>query len=658
MKINFKKYISSIPSFFSRRKNYSALFAANSDNISFDGKTQYDFLKYNEISLYVNKAIEKRAEKVSEVQFVLKKGDKVIDRHPLVDLLNKPNQFHTGKQFWKAYQKHMDITGNAFIYLEKSTELFDPMKVKAMHLLRPDLVTVQFDTTGNIITGYEYKRAGGATTIYKPEDILYSFEPDPMNLLKGVSLLKAGVRAIETEVQLAEYQAKILKNGGKVDGVFKFKAANLTKVQMEEIKKSYKDQREELGEYDNNLFLGGDTDYVQLGLKPEELSYLASKGVTLDDISILTSVPKSILAVSSQETYANADASISIFLRETIKPLITSLVTMLDWRFIPAEFDLDFIDPTPEDVDRKIKLVEAAHSTNSVTINEKRKVLGFEPYKNPEADQILVPFNLSPLGSGDEGTSGAKKKSVSDFSHPLRDDYFRKKYGDVMVKRMDKRETKLISEVIKYFEGQSDRIVGHLTETRSFRKKSVIDDAFNHQLEIQIAKGMILPILQNILEDAGKDAFNLLDSDYSFHLSSDIGTWLDNRAKLFAEEINATTFDKLKNQFQESLNSDDSRQDLIKRIKDTYDGFTAGRAKTIARTEVHGATTKGTFEGYKQAGAPIKIWVTAGDADVRSSHAYLDGEERPINMPFSNGLDFPGDPKGRAGETINCRCVI
>jgi len=35
----------------------------------------------------------------------------------------------------------------------------------------------------------------------------------------------------------------------------------------------------------------------------------------------------------------------------------------------------------------------------------------------------------------------------------------------------------------------------------------------------------------------------------------------------------------------------------------------------------------------------------------------MDGETRPFNEPYSNGLMYPGDPGGSAEEVINCRCV-
>jgi uncharacterized protein with gpF-like domain len=60
-------------------------------------------------------------------------------------------------------------------------------------------------------------------------------------------------------------------------------------------------------------------------------------------------------------------------------------------------------------------------------------------------------------------------------------------------------------------------------------------------------------------------------------------------------------------------------------------------------------------------GARSKKWVTKHDDKVRKTHAAADGQTVPLNAPFVVGgqlLMFPGDPRGSAGETINCRCVL
>jgi hypothetical protein len=63
------------------------------------------------------------------------------------------------------------------------------------------------------------------------------------------------------------------------------------------------------------------------------------------------------------------------------------------------------------------------------------------------------------------------------------------------------------------------------------------------------------------------------------------------------------------------------------------------------------------------AGIPIKTfkeWVAILDRRTREAHVRADGQRVPVNEPFQVGgelLQFPRDPRGSAGNVINCRCV-
>jgi hypothetical protein len=95
------------------------------------------------------------------------------------------------------------------------------------------------------------------------------------------------------------------------------------------------------------------------------------------------------------------------------------------------------------------------------------------------------------------------------------------------------------------------------------------------------------------------------------------------------------------------------------------------RAETIARTESINALRAGQDEAIRQAVETgelerefaTKVWDASGDARTRPTHAAADGQEMPIDQPFTVGgyqLMRPGDSSlgAPAGETIQCRCVV
>lgn len=85
-------------------------------------------------------------------------------------------------------------------------------------------------------------------------------------------------------------------------------------------------------------------------------------------------------------------------------------------------------------------------------------------------------------------------------------------------------------------------------------------------------------------------------------------------------------------------------------------------AVRIARTEGHRVQVQSSMDACykaKEKGCDVvKQWDSTLDARTRDSHAKVDGEIRELDEKFSNGLRFPGDPHGQAGEVINCRCAL
>jgi uncharacterized protein with gpF-like domain len=103
-----------------------------------------------------------------------------------------------------------------------------------------------------------------------------------------------------------------------------------------------------------------------------------------------------------------------------------------------------------------------------------------------------------------------------------------------------------------------------------------------------------------------------------------------------------------------------SYHDIARNI-DNVSKTTYYNAVRIARTEGHRIQQTSSRDAQQQAkskGADVvKQWDSTLDGKTRDSHRRVDGEIRELDEKFSNGLDFPGDPNGKAKEVINCRCV-
>lgn len=81
-----------------------------------------------------------------------------------------------------------------------------------------------------------------------------------------------------------------------------------------------------------------------------------------------------------------------------------------------------------------------------------------------------------------------------------------------------------------------------------------------------------------------------------------------------------------------------------------------------ATTMATSAQNGGRMDTYKRAqdmGISVrKRWIATLDGHTRPTHRICDGEIRETGNPFSNGLEFPGDPNGKPSEVYNCRCRV
>jgi HK97 family phage portal protein len=596
--------------------------------------------------LYANKAISIRAQKVGQIQFILEKerSGEPVEWNEWLQLLDKPNPYQSGDQFWALAQKYYDVVGACYILKVKDNVPFPGPKPTELRLLRADLVDVLLSPDGTQVLGFQYT-ANNTTTIYTTEEVIYHYRPDPRNPLLGESLLASALRAIETEYEISQYQTNVLKNGGRLETVLKVDGIT-TPETIDRTLKQYQEKYAGAKNAGRPLVLGTDMSLEQQGLTPMELAYADTKLATLNDIVIATGVPKVMLGVGSQETFANADAEIASFLRDRIKPELQSWTTTLNWRLIPDEFHLTFEDPTPEDTERRNATIKVQSDIGALTTNEKREMYGMDPIDG--GDAILIPMNMVPLQTEKPTPTPApaEEKSVK-WTHPLKDARVRKMYGKGVDSRARMLEKMFEERVNTFFEGQQERVMTAMGKKRKIHK-DLVGDIFNRELEVSLAKTALLAAIREVYVTEG----NATAATYNttFTLNSSVEENIRHRAELLTDSIINTTADQLALRITDNIEVGGNRQDLIASIQELYGDISEGRAGVIARTEVHAGMQDAHAHVYQEAGFPTKIWTTVGDSDVREEHAEMDGEEVPLHGVFSNSEYSPSSP--------NCRCTI
>ena len=141
-------------------------------------------------------------------------------------------------------------------------------------------------------------------------------------------------------------------------------------------------------------------------------------------------------------------------------------------------------------------------------------------------------------------------------------------------------------------------------------------------------------------------------------LGSRISSIADN-SKMAAQMI-------IREAAEQALNDGLGTAELARMIRDALNTemipMNTWRALRIARTEVVGASNRGSFVGARELNVPMnKIWIATMDRRTRDTHAAVNGQSVDMSAPFNVGgvpMECPGDPDGLPEDVINCRCTL
>ena len=139
---------------------------------------------------------------------------------------------------------------------------------------------------------------------------------------------------------------------------------------------------------------------------------------------------------------------------------------------------------------------------------------------------------------------------------------------------------------------------------------------------------------------------------------ADVTTFLRERSDLigdFSDRVRITLREIAEAARKEGLNN----AEAMARVIDAGRRLAVTEGERLALTEAQATFGAVQMIALKQQGLETKRWVTVGDERVRSSHTNCGNQgDVAIDLPFANGLMYPGDPDGSPDEVCNCRCWL
>lgn len=200
----------------------------------------------------------------------------------------------------------------------------------------------------------------------------------------------------------------------------------------------------------------------------------------------------------------------------------------------------------------------------------------------------------------------------------------------------------------------------------NFKQEVFINIYFNVYREIGILHGT------RIGREINKEIKDFTLNSFLSVFEKDLISWLLNNAVTRVVTVRQTYLSYLKELIAQGVNDGKTMPEIATYLQKKLNqrGFYRWQALRIARTETTAAANYSSIVAGTTSGIVLdKIWISATDSRTRKlpknkfDHYSMNGVRVPkdemFEVPTLGGkekIEFAGDPKGSAGNVINCRC--
>lgn len=391
-------------------------------------------------------SVSMRAEAFSSLPIRVydKKTKTFLERHPILDLLNKPNPQDSRTSFLKAYSSFYDITGECF-FMVTGDKGREPLEI---YVAKPQQVTIQasnapfnlgaagvywwqstyfaeqyyLDTSNELGGSYRYWNREGSREFAQVKDF---------NPMASVNCLRGLPKAAPLWLQIQQFILADTNNKSVLSRGARPSVAWVSKLDEPLTDEQYQRWKEQVNSYEGAINAGRQVlvDNVEpkiISTTNKDMEFANNRKVVRDDIFSAYGIPLSAISSESM-TMDNLKVSGLLFYENAVLPMADNLLDELTRVLMPrykASEDL-CLAYNPIDIPalkaRSIGEASELRKVEILTDNELRSRVGYEAL--PEGgDVVYKPSGVAPYESdaftGDNLTSpdnAEKGRSLESF---------------------------------------------------------------------------------------------------------------------------------------------------------------------------------------------------------------------------------------------------
>lgn len=370
-------------------------------------------------NVIVFRCVEIIAKSVATIPLSLYRRDEKIEEHAVLDLLKSPNPTMTYEEMTEALVSFYYITGSTFLEalsldgLNSGLIAAKGKEPRELWVWQPYNIRANVSRNSSIPISYIYEEGGNKrmweVDFANGQSMLMHWKTfNPQDRIYGLSRVEPAADSADQHNEAGEWNKRLLQNAA-VPPAGVSTEQELTDAQYKRLRKEIDENYSGALNAGKIMIMEGGIEFKLLGITPKDMDWLEGKRISAQEIAAAFGVPTQVIPVEGSQTFANyAEARLALW-EDTVIPTAKAYSRQLA-KFLFPKFGLDMreyslqldLDGIPALAQRRAELWNTANTSDFITVNEKRMLVGYDEIDAPEANEVLINAGKIPLTLGVE----------------------------------------------------------------------------------------------------------------------------------------------------------------------------------------------------------------------------------------------------------------
>jgi hypothetical protein len=385
----------------------------------------------------------------------------------------------------------------------------------------------------------------------------------------------------------------------------------------------------------------------------KEQQWVESVKLSRESVAAAYRINPSLVWHTDSQTYASSKDNARALYAECLGPDLQMIQQRINAFLLPmigadpgtyVEFDLT--EKLKGNFEERASILQSSVGGPWLTRNEARRDNNLPPIEG--GDELIVPMNVVAGGQASPTDTHMNQYAATVPCKCGKHTKAAEEEEDVEIvtgAKVSQKEQDEVGELLeKFFKRQQKSIAPKIGADAEWWNA----DRWNKELADDLE-----PVLDGIADRHGAAVAKAIGTEY---VTEQTTAYLRAMAEGRADAINGETRKKLQ-QVMDDAEEDEDLNEAVNHEFEKRSGVDAMMLGTMLAKTVAGWSAEEADRQAKDQGSRKQVykeWITGPNA--RASHQLMDGERVPIDEPFSNGADWPGDDTLDPEESCGCNC--